>query len=156
MECNCSGAFNISQKKTCENSFLVDQFLLLFCYQSHIVLLHRREEMRKPLKRTPRHYDGTEVTAKALSDLLPQWMKKVQVHFQDRPDLVLLAWPEIIGEKLAGMTGAVSFVEGVLTVKVKNSSLYSLLVQHEKTRLLELLQKKFPTIKIRNIVFRLG
>ncbi len=112
--------------------------------------------MGRRLKRTPRHYDGTEVTGKELSCLLPEWLKNVSIRFQDRPDLVLLAWSEIIGEKLAAMTTAVSFIEGVLTVKVKNSSLYSLLVQHEKTRLQDLLQKKFPSIKIRNIVFRLG
>ena len=112
--------------------------------------------MGRRLKRTPRHYDGTELTGKELSHLLPEWLKNVSSRFQDRPDLVLLAWPEIIGEKLASMTTAVSFVEGVLTVKVKNSSLYSLLVQHEKARLQDLLQKKFPSIQIRNIIFRLG
>ena len=51
---------------------------------------------------------------------------------------------------------AVSFVEGILIVRVRNSSLYSLLVQHERNRLLAVLRKKFPAVTIRNIVFRLG
>lgn len=112
--------------------------------------------MVKRLKRTPRYYDDIRPTTKALAELLPEWMANASSRFQDRPDLILLAWPEIIGEKLAPMTKAVSFVEGVLTVKVKNSSLYSLLVQHEKGRLLGLLHRKFPSVKIQNIVFHLG
>ncbi|MES2199591.1 MAG: DUF721 domain-containing protein [Chlamydiota bacterium] len=112
--------------------------------------------MFKRLKRTPRNYDRVDPTNKEISSLLDEWMAKASRTFQDRPDLILLSWPEIIGEKLAPMTTAVSFVEGVLTVRVRNSSLYSLLVQHERNRLLVVLQQKFPSVKIRNIVFRLG
>ncbi len=116
----------------------------------------KQEAIVKRLRRTPRYYDDVGLVTKALSELLPEWMANASARFQDRPDLVLLAWPEIIGEKLAPMTHAVSFIDGVLTVKVKNSSLYSLLVQHERGRLLGLLHKKFPSVKIQNIVFRLG
>ncbi|MBS0626847.1 MAG: DUF721 domain-containing protein [Verrucomicrobia bacterium] len=112
--------------------------------------------MSKRLKRTPRNYDQVDPTNKEISNLLQEWMAKASHSFQDRPDLILLSWPEIIGEKLAPMTTALSFVDGVLTVRVRNSSLYSLLVQHERNRLLGVLQKKFPSVKIRNIVFRLG
>ncbi len=112
--------------------------------------------MLKRLKRTPRNYDQVDPTNKEVSYLLQEWMAKASRTFQDRPDLVLLSWPEVIGEKLAPMTTAVSFVEGVLTVRVRNSSLYGLLVQHERNRLLSVLQQKFPGVKIRNIVFRLG
>jgi hypothetical protein len=112
--------------------------------------------MGRDLSRTPRGYDDVEPTGKEISELLPEWLAKIGSRFQDRPDLILLAWPEIIGEKLAPMTQAVSFVNGVLTVKVKNSSLYSLLVQHEKKKLLKQLQMRFPAVMIRNIIFRLG
>lgn len=107
-------------------------------------------------KRTPRNYDGVARTTKRLADLLPAWLNQVQGRFQDRPDLLMLAWPEVVGEKLASMTTAVSFIEGILLVRVKNSSLYSLLVQHEKPRLQKELQKRFPSVMIKNIVFRLG
>jgi len=73
-----------------------------------------------------------------------------------RPDLILAAWPSIIGERLAPMTKTVSFVDGVLTIKVRNSSLLSLLAQHEKPRLLKELRKKFPSAAIRNIRFHIG
>jgi hypothetical protein len=112
--------------------------------------------MAKRLKRTPRYYDQVGPTNKEVSGLLEEWMAKASRTFQDRPDLILLSWPEIIGEKLAPMTTAVSFVEGILTIRVRNSSLYSLLVQHERKRLLGVLQKKYPAVTIRNIVFRLG
>ena len=110
----------------------------------------------KPLPRTPRNYDGTERTVKELSQILPQVMQKMGARFELRPDLILAAWPELIGKKLSPMTQAVSFVEGVLTVKVKNSSLYSLLSQQEKPKLLKALQLKFPSVTIHNINFRLG
>lgn len=110
----------------------------------------------KSLPRTPKNYDGTERTAKELSQLLPQILEKMGENFVKRPDLILAAWPELIGKKLAPMTQAISFSEGVLTVKVKNSSLYSLLTQHEKPRLIKAMQAKFPSVMIRNIIFRLG
>ena len=112
--------------------------------------------MVRDLRRTPRGYDDIEPTGKEVSKLLPELLAKIGSHFQERPDLILLAWPEIIGEKLAPMTQAVSFTEGTLTVKVKNSSLYSLLVQHEKAKLLKQLQGRFPSVAIRNIIFRQG
>lgn len=112
--------------------------------------------MAKNLRRTPRGYDDIKPTGKNLSELLPEWLAEASSRFQDRPDLVLLAWPEVIGEKLAPMTQAVSFIDGILTVKVRNSSLYSLLVQHEKIKLQNQLQKKIPSVRIRNIIFRLG
>ncbi len=112
--------------------------------------------MARKLRRTPRGYDEIESPGKNLSELLPEWLAETSARFQDRPDLVLLAWPEIIGEKLAPMAQAVSFIDGVLTVKVRNSSLYSLLIQHEKIKLQNQLQKRVPSVKIRNIIFRLG
>ncbi len=112
--------------------------------------------MAKKLRRTPRGYDNTDPTSKELSKLLPEWLSYISSRFQDRPDQVLLAWKEVIGERLAPMTQAVSFIDGILTVKVKNSSLYSLLVQHEKMKLLEQLRSKVPSVDIRNITFRLG
>jgi hypothetical protein len=112
--------------------------------------------MAKKLRRTPRGYDDVAPTGKELAQLLPEWLSSIEVRFQDRPDQVFLAWKEVIGEKLAPMTHAVSFIDGVLTVKVRNSSLYSLLVQHEKGKLLEQLRKKVPSVDVRNITFRLG
>lgn len=106
--------------------------------------------------RTPRNYDGIKPTGKLLGDLLPKVFSDIGDTYNKRGDLILAAWPEIIGEKLAPMTAAVAFEGGVLTVKVKNSTLYSLLSTHEKGRLLKALKEKFPKSTIRNIVFRMG
>lgn len=99
---------------------------------------------------------GTKPTGKKVKDLLPEMLSEISKTYQERPDLILTFWPEVIGEKLAPMTQALSFREGVLTVKVKNSALYSLLVQHEKARLLKKLCERFPSSGIRNIIFRIG
>ena len=98
--------------------------------------------------------DGTELTGKHLTDLLPGILGRITERVQERPDLVLAGWREAVGEKLFPMAKAVSFEAGILTVKVKNSTVLSLLVQHEKQRLLKQLQEKFPNAGVRNIVFR--
>ncbi len=112
--------------------------------------------MSRNTKRTPRNYDGPEVTTHRLTELLPNVLSALAEVYNDRPDLILAAWPEIIGSKLSTMTQAVSFSDHVLTVKVKNSTLYSLLNQHDKLKILRNLQQKFPKANIRNIMFRIG
>jgi predicted nucleic acid-binding Zn ribbon protein len=108
------------------------------------------------LRRTPKDYDGQQVTTRHLRELLPTVLSKIGGVFQERGDLVLAAWPEMIGPQLASMTQAVSFNEGVLLVHVKNSTLYSLLSQNEKPRILKNLRERFPNTTIKNILFRLG
>jgi hypothetical protein len=75
---------------------------------------------------------------------------------QDRPDLILAAWPMMVGSRLSGMSRAVSFEEGVLMVVVNNSTLYALLQGTEKARLTRELQSRFPDVEIRAIHFRVG
>ena len=98
----------------------------------------------------------TKTTNKQIRDLLPAVLEEIASMHKERPDLIVAAWPELIGEKLAQMTKAVSFEKGVLMVKVNNSTLYSLLAQHERARLVRLLRKKFPAVVIKNIYFRIG
>jgi predicted nucleic acid-binding Zn ribbon protein len=107
-------------------------------------------------RRTPRDYDGTRLTTQRVNELLPVVLRKIHKMHQDRPDLILAAWPEIVGAKLAPMTEAVSFQDGILSVKVRNSTLYSLLKLHDRQKLLAKLQKKFPDTEIKNIHFRIG
>ena len=106
--------------------------------------------------RTPRKYDGTEVTSHRMTDLIPHVLSKISEVYEQRTDLILAMWPDIIGPKLATMTQAVSFADGVLVVKVKNSTLHSLLNQHEKIRLLNLLRQRFTHVDIKTIYFRIG
>ena len=112
--------------------------------------------MKKKTGRTPRFYDGVEPTTRRVDELLPGVMRRIGARYQERPDLIFAAWPAVIGEQLAPMTQVVSFEDGILTVKVKNSTLYSLLSRKDKPRILRSLRDKFPRTQIKNIVFRMG
>ena len=74
----------------------------------------------------------------------------------ERPELVLASWPSVVGPRMASMTQAVSFAGGVLCVRVKNSTLNSLLSQREKPRLLSALRRQLPNTTISDIVFRMS
>lgn len=110
----------------------------------------------KTLRRTPKYYDGTMVTTHRMSELLPQVLSSIGEVYHDRPDLILAAWPEVIGHHLASQTEAVSFLDGVLVVKVKNSPLYTLLSQYNKPQILSALKTRFPKVQFRNVFFRIG
>lgn len=112
--------------------------------------------MKTKGRRTPKNYDGTCVTTHRVSELLPVVLSQIGEAYQERPDLILACWPEIIGPKLSMMTQAVSFRDGILTVKVKNSTLHSLLSRQDKPRILSSLRQRFPKISIQNIVFRIA
>ena len=112
--------------------------------------------MRNAGFRTPKNYNGTQPTSRHVADLLSSALSKLSSSCQERPDLLLAAWPEIIGPKHASMTQAVSFCEGILTVKVKNSTLHSLLSRHDKFRILASIKQRFPKVNIQNIVFRIA
>lgn len=98
----------------------------------------------------------TALTSKKLKDLLPSVLRDISKRQGEQPELILALWPSLIGEHFAPMTKAVSFIDGILTVKVRNSSLLSLLTQHERPRLLKQLREKFPSATIRNIRFSIG
>ncbi|MFY7843450.1 MAG: DUF721 domain-containing protein [Rhabdochlamydiaceae bacterium] len=108
------------------------------------------------MTRTPRNYQGMNPSHKLIGDLIPKFMQKIGRNYEQKPDLILKAWSDLIGPQLLPMTQAVSFMDGILTVKVKNSTLHSLLSQNEKGRLLNKMKEMFPGIILTNIVFRIG
>jgi hypothetical protein len=103
--------------------------------------------------RTPRNYAGVENPAKKMADLLPEVLSELAKKIKDPREEIYTFWRELIGEKWASLAEPISFIDGILTVKVKSSTLYSLLVTHERPRLLARLQEKFS---IRNLIFRVG
>ena len=105
------------------------------------------------MKRTPRFYNGTAKTEKKLADLLPKVMIKIRSKREESQEEIFSFWFDLIGDKMGPYTTPISFVEGVLTVKVKSATLYSLLCQHERPRLLKQLQEKFS---IRGLFFKIG
>ena len=104
-------------------------------------------------RRTPRNFDGTSPTGKSIADLLPDVLKEIRTKAGQQTDEIFLFWKELIGDKMGPLTEPISFDEGVLIVKVKSSTLYSLLCYHERPRLMKRLQEKFS---IRSLVFRIG
>ena len=83
-------------------------------------------------------------------------LQSINKNYRQQPEMIVKGWSDVVGEKMAPMAKAVSFEEGVLFVRVSNSTLYSLLAQQERPRLLKKLREKFPSTTIQNIVFRMG
>lgn len=106
--------------------------------------------------RTPKNYDGTKCTNHSLAGLLPSVLSQVKKLVEVDTQSIFSLWPQIVGEKLAPMTEVVSFVEGNLTVKVKNSTLLSLLMTHDKSRILKRLKEIYPKNTLKNVFFKMG
>ncbi len=87
---------------------------------------------------------------------MAQFLAKLAQQQERHGEQILLAWPELIGKQLSSMTRAISFLDGVLLVKVQNATLYSLLSQYERPKLLSALKKRFPHAEIRALLFRIG
>lgn len=105
------------------------------------------------IERTKRHFNGTAPTGKKISDLLPLVLADIEKKTEDDREKIFQFWFSLIGEKMATLTQPISLKNGILTIKVKSATLYSLLCQHEKPRLLKELQTKY---KINDLVFRVG
>lgn len=112
--------------------------------------------MNRPYSRVPKNYNGTKLTTRSIAELSTDELSRIGKIYHQKGELILAAWPDIIGPAIAKMTQAISFTDGVLLVKIKNSTLHSLLSQNEKTRLVRLLREKFPQVEIKTIYFRIG
>ncbi len=104
----------------------------------------------------PKYYNGTAVTSHKLRELLPKTLRHIGAQVRQRSDLVLATWPEVVGPKIAAMTRAHKFHEGVLEVRVSNSTLLSLLIQTDKKRIIASLRRRLPEASIRDVYFRIG
>lgn len=98
----------------------------------------------------------TALTTRDLSAVLTKVLTNINARQKERPDLIMAYWPQVVGPTIAPLTRAVSFQEGVLTVKVKNSTLFSLLSLEEKFRILAALRQKFPNVTLSDISFKIG
>ena len=103
--------------------------------------------------RTPKDFEGTtRLPGVKIGEVLPGILLAIGKKTEPARDEVFQEWILILG-KMAPLTQPVSFADGVLTVIVKSSTLYSLLRQHEKPQLLRKLKAKF---QIKDLVFRIG
>jgi hypothetical protein len=103
--------------------------------------------------RTPRNFDGTRSPGVKIEELLPDILAGIGRKTEIPREAIFREWALLLGEKMAGMTQPISFENGVLTVALKSSSLYSVLRVHEKPRLLRKLQEKF---QVKDLVFKIG
>ncbi len=103
--------------------------------------------------RIPRNFQGTKIPGRKIEDLLPEILagigKRAEIPFEK----IVLEWAVLLGKSMAGLTEPVSFVDGVLTVIVKSSTLFSVLKSFEKPRLMKKLQEKF---QVKDIIFNIG
>ena len=112
--------------------------------------------MTNKVKRLPKNYNGKMPTSREIKHLLPQILNGICTKLDENPTQISSVWKEIVGDKIARFTKVIEFNEGALKVKVDNSTLYSLLVEHEKQRLLKALQKRLPKLRIKTLLFRIG
>lgn len=98
----------------------------------------------------------TQLTTKNLTDVLRSVLKDISCSYNNYLETFIKEWPKIIGEDYAFMTQVVGYKQGVLTIKVKNSSLYSLLYHHKKQDILKQIQKNYPKWCVKNIIFRIS
>ncbi|MCB1107977.1 MAG: DUF721 domain-containing protein [Chlamydiia bacterium] len=108
------------------------------------------------MKRTSRNYDGATPTGRQIRELLPEVLTSLSEKMDEQPQRILDAWFDIVGARIGKMSRPVVFDAGVLKVQVKNSTLLSLLVEHEKPRLIAMFQKRFPKVRFRDISFKIG
>ena len=99
---------------------------------------------------------GPQLTSKKVQDLLPSFLDKLNRSYSVKADRILETWPELVGPHIAPMTKALKFSDGVLIVKVSNSTLLSLLNSSHRDEILLKLRRKFPKTPIKTVVFRLG
>lgn len=99
-------------------------------------------------KRFPRNYSGTQNPAKPIQELLPEIIASISKRSNEEREAIFHYWTTLLGEQMARLTEPVSWLDEVLTVKVKSATLYSLLQQHEKARLLEKLRERFSVRKL--------
>ncbi|MCH1430035.1 MAG: DUF721 domain-containing protein [Chlamydiales bacterium] len=109
--------------------------------------------------RPPKYFykkKSTGLTSVNIGDMIPRFLSDLGKNFHERKDLLLAAWPDLVGPRIAKMTRVDSLYEGVLYVKVSNSTLHSLLSQSEKGAILRKIKQRFPKITLNDIKFRIG
>lgn len=108
------------------------------------------------MARIPKNYQGNRPTGRHIKELLPNVLKGYETMHAAKVRYLIDAWPELIGSKLATMTSVEGFAQGIVKVKVTNSTLLSLLSGPEKAKLLATLRERFPSAGIKNIQFFIG
>ena len=108
------------------------------------------------IKRIPKNYSGSLSTSRSIKKLLPHVLNNFSKKYNKQNICIFKAWEKIIGKSLFKMTKVVSFKDGVLRVRVSNSTLKNLLSEYEKSSLLKSFKNNFPKLNISDILFFIG
>ena len=106
-------------------------------------------------KKRPYRYP-TQLTTKKLVDLLGPVFQNISSIYSNHLENFIRDWPKILGKDYASMTEIIGYKKGILIIKVKNSSLYSLLYHHKKQEILKQIYKNYPKWDVKDITFKMG
>lgn len=100
--------------------------------------------------------DNSRLKIKKLDGLLSNFLTRVEEKYKKNPCYIKDLWFEVLNNKFANMTEVVSFEKGTLTIKVKSSTLFSILNNYEKDHLLKKMQQKVSNKIIQQLIFKIG
>lgn len=118
-----------------------------FCY-----ILLKGVSVRDKLKKSissEKYPAGRPVQA-----ILPKVFDKITRTKNSGQGFLKQAWAEALGPKWAPMTEIIEYKKGIIFVRVNSAIAYSELALQKKAEILEQLQKKLPSVRITQIVFR--
>lgn len=91
----------------------------------------------------PRFFSGTQPTSHALDLLVSRWLRAFDKRVSDSPEKAFAAWDAVVGLKISALARPLTFSEGILTVRVQNSTLMSLLAGTERKQILQRLRRQY-------------
>lgn len=90
----------------------------------------------------PRFFSGIQITSHPLQHLLGKWLRAFDKRIQTSPEKAFFAWDSVVGPRIASLARPLSFEDGILIVKVQNSTLLSLLAGAERDQIANRLRKQ--------------
>jgi predicted nucleic acid-binding Zn ribbon protein len=98
----------------------------------------------------------TNHNAKPIGEILPAILGKLGLQERIREDEILNCWREIVGDFLAQHATPAGLRQGVLEVRVVQSTVYFELERNLKPGIVRKLQARFGRNTVRGIRFRIG
>jgi predicted nucleic acid-binding Zn ribbon protein len=95
-------------------------------------------------------------TSQPIARLLPVLLGKLGLQERIREEEILSAWKEVVGDFLAQHATPAGLREGVLSVRVVQSTVQFELERMWRSRILQKLQARFGRSQVRDIRFRIG
>ena len=91
-----------------------------------------------------------------IGDLLPGILRGLRPRRRALLESVRAAWPEIVGESVAGKSRVASLSEGVLRVELESAALKQHLSTFRNAEILEELKKRFPAAAFKGVRYVVG